>query len=208
MFAYSKLNGQWIIRGADAGAAGQTVTVTKRNGESKQVALGARVGEGFGYTYYAIAERPAPAAQNVGDLSRIMQLFDNVRAAQPNRRKPPAIVFTDYRINVAGDRAREPGCLTITSPDKGFDGRRKWLGRITRAGQFEPARDTDPALGDKLRAFAADPAGVAGAHGRLTHNCCFCNAALTDERSELVGYGPVCADNFGLPWGQRADQAA
>jgi hypothetical protein len=49
MFAYSKLNGQWIIRGADAGAAGQTVTVTKRNGESKQVALGARVGEGFGY---------------------------------------------------------------------------------------------------------------------------------------------------------------
>lgn len=34
------------------------------------------------------------------------------------------------------------------------------------------------------------------------HGCClFCLRNLTDERSTEVGYGPVCAEKNGLPWG-------
>jgi hypothetical protein len=29
------------------------------------------------------------------------------------------------------------------------------------------------------------------------------NTALTDERSTEVGYGPVCAKHYGLPWGVK-----
>jgi len=31
---------------------------------------------------------------------------------------------------------------------------------------------------------------------------------LTDPRSVAVGYGPDCADNYGLPWGALQCEAA
>lgn len=33
------------------------------------------------------------------------------------------------------------------------------------------------------------------------NRCCYCNLPLEDERSKLVGYGPICATHWGLPWG-------
>lgn len=41
----------------------------------------------------------------------------------------------------------------------------------------------------------------AAAFGQLYGTCIFCWKDLTDERSIEVGYGPVCAENRGLPWG-------
>ena len=38
--------------------------------------------------------------------------------------------------------------------------------------------------------------------GQITGRCVFCSRTLTDERSIAVGYGPVCADHHGLPWGE------
>jgi hypothetical protein len=29
--------------------------------------------------------------------------------------------------------------------------------------------------------------------------CSFCGLALTDEGSVFMGYGPICARNYGLP---------
>ena len=46
-----------------------------------------------------------------------------------------------------------------------------------------------------------DPLQAAKAHAALTGECSFCGAELSDERSKSVGYGPVCAENYGLPWG-------
>lgn len=37
--------------------------------------------------------------------------------------------------------------------------------------------------------------------GHTTGSCVFCSRHLTDERSIAVGYGPVCAEREGLPWG-------
>lgn len=45
-------------------------------------------------------------------------------------------------------------------------------------------------------------ADEAAAFGHLYGICAFCARTLTDERSIHVGYGPVCADNQGLPWGE------
>lgn len=41
----------------------------------------------------------------------------------------------------------------------------------------------------------------AAAFGQLYGICMYCWSELTDERSIEVGYGPVCADKRGLPWG-------
>ena len=37
--------------------------------------------------------------------------------------------------------------------------------------------------------------------GHLYGMCVYCGRGLTDERSIAVGYGPICAENHGLPWG-------
>jgi hypothetical protein len=58
-----------------------------------------------------------------------------------------------------------------------------------------------PAVTAALASLAADPAAACSAYGHLTGACCFCRLPLTDARSVAVGYGPICAGNFGLPWG-------
>jgi hypothetical protein len=194
MHTFKKVQGQWCVHSL-TGQTGQTVTVTKRNGQTSTVVLGEQVAP----LTFALGRAPAPAAQDVGDLSRIIAMFDRAR----QHLRMPAIVLDGFRVNIAGQRARQPGSLTVTSAERASAGRRTWYGRVTLAGQFEPGRDAPAAIGETLRRFAADPVTVAAEYGRLHGCCCFCNRALRDERSTAVGYGPDCADNFGLPWGSR-----
>lgn len=47
-------------------------------------------------------------------------------------------------------------------------------------------------------------ADEAARFGHQHHRCVFCSRKLSDEtdgRSVDVGYGPICADRYGLPWG-------
>jgi hypothetical protein len=97
--------------------------------------------------------------------------------------------------------------VRVTSRDREDVGedqpKARYFGRVTEAGAFVAGRDCHDAdaLGERLDRFAADPAGEARTYGRLHGRCCFCNRALQDERSTAVGYGPDCADNYGLDWG-------
>jgi len=52
-----------------------------------------------------------------------------------------------------------------------------------------------------LDQFEADPPGFASKMGKLMGACCFCSLTLSDERSLSVGYGPICAKHWKLPWG-------
>jgi len=209
MNIWKKHEGAWCIAVEGIATTGQTVTVTKRDGTTSQVVLGARVTANI----FKVAP-PAPAAREqmqIGEMAGLLQLFD--RAAQHLRN--PAIVLnvphteTTLRITRAGQSAAVPGSLNVldntqVSPRTG---RRRWYGRVTRAGVFEMAPNATPLMAVRLHDLAADPVRVAAEHGRLTGNCCFCNRSLEDERSTAVGYGPVCAGHYGLPWGDRAPVA-
>jgi len=59
-----------------------------------------------------------------------------------------------------------------------------------------------------LRAITLAPLAQAVATGHETGSCCFCGRELTDRRSIFRGYGPICADRLGLPWGGAADDVA
>lgn len=41
----------------------------------------------------------------------------------------------------------------------------------------------------------------AAAFGKLVGRCCFCSHAIDTPESTAVGYGPICAGKYGLPWG-------
>ena len=45
------------------------------------------------------------------------------------------------------------------------------------------------------------PAELVARIGRVVGSCVYCSRLLTDDRSVQVGYGPVCAEQRGLPWG-------
>ena len=126
-------------------------------------------------------------------MARIRDLF--AKAAQHLRR--PRITFGEVVLSLAGAESRNPGCIYVKRGDV-------YRGKITPAGDWMPTWEgrSDDQLLVQLYALAADPVKAAAAYGHQTGACCFCNRELTDARSVGVGYGPICAGNYGLPWGE------
>lgn len=195
---------------------GSTVTVTKRDGTAQTVTLGELVSRDDRGWVFKIAPRTpaAPATQTqVGDLSGILALFERAR----QHLRFPAIVLSvpqasTIQVSMAGQNSRVPRSLNVTAFDEYFMGRRRWFGRVLQNGTFEQSRELLPdaarLITERLQQLATDPARVAAEHGRLTGRCCFCNRGLDDERSTAMGYGPVCARHYGLPWGERPAEFA
>jgi hypothetical protein len=82
----------------------------------------------------------------------------------------------------------------------GAAGSRVYAGRFTN-GLFYASREVPSNIAALLSEIMANPLQRAIEVGRTTGNCCFCARDLTDERSTSVGYGPICAGHYGLPWG-------
>lgn len=63
---------------------------------------------------------------------------------------------------------------------------------------YESAKGVIRKLTPEMRATAEQ----ASEFGHTYHCCVYCSRGLNDSRSETVGYGPICADKYGLPWGE------
>jgi hypothetical protein len=206
---YSKVaDGSWALKSIVELVPGQIVSVEKRDGSVKRETCGKLIYAIGTDTFVYAIDRPGAGAVRqvtaIGSLAGVLALFAK---AKESRLKRPAVVLHvpgvgELKITMAGERARVPGSLNVATNAKFGEG--TWYGRILANGTFEASpRDATPAgLIDGLTAFAAEPAKVAAEHGRLTGRCCFCNLALTDERSTAVGYGQTCARKWGLVWGK------
>jgi hypothetical protein len=131
-------------------------------------------------------------------------IFDLFETAISNRLKYPKIrlLATDGATVVLrrnGDKSRYPGAIAVTD-DRPY-GANSYFGRIESSGQLVQGRDFKSPVAVLLESLASNPAKTAAEYGKLTGHCCFCEAPLKDARSTAVGYGPICADHFGLPWG-------
>lgn len=152
-------------------------------------------------TQRATAPKPQPVASEKLNFQPIQDLFD--RAAQRLRRvkvKLQAEDTTPVVFQRAGSASKYAGQILIT--DGGAYGIGRWFGRIDTNGDFYPSAKASAEVIKLVREFSENPALTAARYGRLTGGCSFCNHGLKDERSTRVGYGPICAENFGLPWGQ------
>lgn len=146
------------------------------------------------------ASAPAAKVANVAGIVGMMERADGKRARIAIRVNAELTI----RLVIAGPSSSEPGSVVITSTDRGYENR-SFYGRVSRNGEFRPGRHATAAIEAAILAalaeMAADPAGVAAKYGHLTGECCFCGLTLTDGPSIAAGYGPVCARNYGLPWG-------
>ena len=64
-----------------------------------------------------------------------------------------------------------------------------------------------PEIALAVAAIAADPVTAIVKYGHLTGKCSFCARPLTDGGSIEHGYGPICADKYGLPWNSATNRA-
>jgi hypothetical protein len=151
------------------------------------------------------AKNPQPVVAAKGGLSAIVDLFKDARA---KGLKHPKVWLQlkdgqDIRLSVAGEASRNPGTINVTDGGSFHEG--TWFGRVAIDGTWQPSPrgEEPPTLYTALTCLAADPARTAAAHGQRTGACSFCSRPLEDARSVAVGYGPICATKWGLPWGEE-----
>ncbi len=168
----------------------------------------------WGLVERLIKQVEAPAAQSPAgpepeDLgSRFGGVFELFEQAVQNGIKHPKIRLATgdgqaLMFVRAGSGSRYSGQIMIT--DGGRYPNNRYFGRIDDAGRFVGGRDLTPSVASYLRAFNANPADLARVYGQKTGQCAFCGLELKDGRSIHHGYGPICADRWGLPYGDVPD---
>jgi Family of unknown function (DUF6011) len=153
--------------------------------------------------------REAPAAQPAAGLRPIV---DFLEAAHQHLKKPKLRFIAGgetLMLSIAGERSSAPGSIDVKhatrgelNPETGFT-RKDWYGRIGLDGVYRGSGKFDQGpVREALQAIAANPVAAAKLFGQKTSSCCFCGQELTDGASIAVGYGPICAEHWGLPHGE------
>lgn len=151
------------------------------------------------------------AAQHL-QKPKIRLYFGQTGKADDIFSKPKFHLQTTMRVCPAGATSKYPNSLYLKPDHNDYS---KWYGRIEQDGRFVPGNlplpegkfDLEDGKQVQARtiilAFLVDPVHVSAQMGRLIGRCCYCNRHLEDERSTIKGYGPICANNYGLPWGDE-----
>ena len=150
---------------------------------------------------------PEPNLEKEIPMATFIQIVNLLKLANKELKYPKVRLQledgTPLHLSLAGSNSRWPGSVNVT--DGGPYGNNKWFGRIDLHGVFQKSVIVDAKMNQQicklLYEFANDPVETARVYGKETSNCCFCGLQLTDERSVTAGYGPICADKWGLPWG-------
>lgn len=135
-------------------------------------------------------------------LEDVSGIFDLFKAGGERLEKP--------RLKLKTGQTKDDGQVIRLKPYNGEiqidDGNypRVDFGTIDEAGNVFLTMEAEAFKADLivlLIELANDPIETAARIGRLTGFCCFCSLQLTDERSLVKGYGPICAKSYQLPWG-------
>jgi Family of unknown function (DUF6011) len=135
----------------------------------------------------------------IGEYSAIFSLFE--QAINAKLKWPRVRLLTSDNLPVvlklAGSQSKYTGQIMVT--DGGPFGANIYYGRIDLNGKFH-ATQSAQTVSEVLGKLANNPAEVAKEYGKLTGNCTFCDSPLKDARSTANGYGPICAQHYGLQW--------
>ena len=150
---------------------------------------------------------PAAPATAQGKYAALIELFDTVHIDKGIEFPQMHLGGTTFPMKIyrAGPKSAHPGSITILVNGNNY------AGRITRGGELNLARsayEINAAIEYELTSFMDDKEKYAGRYGRETNHCMFCNLTLTEEFSVKHGYGPICAENYGLPHGQHERKRA
>lgn len=150
----------------------------------------------------AKAGRPAPKART---FKRIVALFAHAleHKAYPKIRLTLPSGAT-LKMQLCGPKSKYHMSINVT--DGGSYPDNKFWGRIGPGGAYSFEAPAEVLA--LLDAFDSDPAAVAKTQGENDCVCVFCQKELDTLESRSVGYGPVCAKSYGLPWNAATNRTA
>lgn len=157
--------------------------------------------------FTVVASYPAsqPAHQEpvtVGSFDGVVALFATAKQHLKFPKIALSVAGKTVKLSLAGPKSKLAGNIVITS--NGSYGNAAYYGRVTADGALytsSKAADFKDALTAVLTALGENPAKVAKEHGKLLGVCCFCHKPIgtgEDQRSVAVGFGPHCAEHYGL----------
>ena len=143
--------------------------------------------------FEVLDKAPAKVAPKGTPVARIAALF----AKASEKLQAPKVVFGSGAGKVVLSQSKNPKWAGIIWVGNGVF-RGPQYGRI-KDGQYLRGKDASQEVVDAILAFDADPEATAKAYAKRVGACSFCTRDLVDPRSLAVGYGPICAENYGLP---------
>jgi uncharacterized protein DUF6011 len=133
--------------------------------------------------------------------SKLFELFDKAR----QHLKYPAIVIDNVTEKIKIGLGSDPNIIWVSNNiPKGYPNS-KLYGKFTRYNLVSYRNDTFDLI-PILEELCNDPIKFGALHGQQFKHCIFCNTELTSKASLFAGYGPICAENWGLPWGEVKDE--
>lgn len=146
-------------------------------------------------------QREQKATQTQIDMTDLLNRFALALKAGIKR---PKVNTGDLLFSLAPAHGHNAGCVYVKG-EKDAYGDRPYLGKITPEGKFFAGRGVEDEVKQRIAEVGSDVVGSAKAHGAQHGNCCFCSRDLTTDESVSNGYGPICADRYGLPWVVREE---
>ena len=123
--------------------------------------------------------------------ARYAEIFELFNRAATHLRYPA--------INLTSKAGRK---IRVYRATKGYiaikvDG--EYVGKLMSAGAQIILYSAKELL-DEIDTLLSNPITESALQGREYGRCCFCNRELDNEGSIQHGYGPICAEKWGLPW--------
>jgi hypothetical protein len=151
------------------------------------------------------------AAKKAEDYVEVSpNLMETMTSAQAMAKKQVKITFEgtsktpkiQFKMMTKG---KNKGKIVVTDGLK--FGQDQFYGKID-GGRFYPSSLASKHVIHFVKQCCESLQEVAQTYGLTTCMCCFCHKTLTTVESKAAGYGPVCAQHYGLPWGNvTAEQA-
>jgi hypothetical protein len=151
----------------------------------------------------SIGQKDEPKENTVVRVPELIEAFD--RAAE-NLKWPKIKIEKEgrlVRIARQGSRSNNEGGLKIDNGCQYGDPSQAYYGNVTPDGVFHYRNNCPADVIELVCGLNSNLGDTASVHGLAFGNCCFCSRELTDPKSVRVGYGPVCADHYGLPHGAK-----
>jgi len=130
-----------------------------------------------------------------------MNLIELFQRAQQNL-KQPKFVFKSCNMKIKIHIATKahypnfPNYLYISKAETG-----DYFGKFLKNGQMILQSNIPDKLREDLQKIKDNPIEFGKLYGQQYSFCCFCGTEIITVESLTVGYGPICASNWGLPWG-------
>jgi hypothetical protein len=127
--------------------------------------------------------------------------FKHCKDKDPESPNFGKLISPKISFHIATKASKHMGCVIVT--DGGPWGDSLFYGRIEPGGNFWPNNVASEEVIKFVTNFAGHPEMMGSAYGLSTFNCCFCGLDISTKESKSVGYGPVCAEKYGLTWGNK-----